>query len=37
MPEYKYYDYTNDRPLDLQSDGCDLSEWNRLYRDFEPI
>lgn len=34
MPEYKYYDYTNDRPLDLQSDGCDLSEWNRLCGDF---
>jgi len=31
MPEYKYYDYTNNRPLDLTSDGCDLAEWNQLY------
>lgn len=31
MPEYKYYDYTNNRPLDLSSDGCDLAEWNQLY------
>ncbi|MHC4405898.1 MAG: methyltransferase domain-containing protein, partial [Planctomycetota bacterium] len=31
MPETKYYDYTNNRPLNLESDGCDLAEWNRLY------
>jgi 2-polyprenyl-3-methyl-5-hydroxy-6-metoxy-1,4-benzoquinol methylase len=34
MPEYKYYDYINNRPLDLESDGCDLAEWNRLYGDY---
>ena len=30
MQEAKYYDYTNSRPLNLRSDGCDLAEWNRL-------
>ncbi len=31
MQETKYYDYTNNRPLSLESNGCDLAEWNRLY------
>lgn len=31
MQETKYYDYTNNRPLNLESDGCDLADWNRLY------
>jgi len=30
MQEMKYYDYTKNRPLDLESDGCELAEWNRL-------
>ena len=30
MQETKYYDYTANRPLNLESDGCDLAEWNRL-------
>jgi SAM-dependent methyltransferase len=34
MPEYKYYDYTNNRPLDLESDGCDLVQWDHLYGDY---
>lgn len=33
MTEYKYYDYENNRPLNLESDGCDLAEWNKFYRD----
>ncbi len=35
MPEYKYYDYTNDRPLDLQSDGCDLPQLDGHYGDYQ--
>lgn len=31
MQQTKYYDYTNDRPLDLESGGCELVEWSRLY------
>ncbi len=31
MQEPKYYDYTNDRPLDLEADGCPLAEWHLRY------
>lgn len=31
MQECKYYDYKNDRPINLDSDGCDLAEWNSTY------
>lgn len=31
MPDGKYYDYTTDRPLDLDEDGCDWVDWSRLY------
>ena len=31
MNEAKYYDHKNDRPLNLESDGCELAEWDRLY------
>ena len=27
MPETKYYDYENKRPLDLEEDGCELQQW----------
>lgn len=30
MQEAKYYDYKNNRALNLESDGCDLADWNRL-------
>ena len=33
MSKPKYYDYTNNLPINLESDGCDLDEWNRLYED----
>jgi 2-polyprenyl-3-methyl-5-hydroxy-6-metoxy-1,4-benzoquinol methylase len=31
MQEAKYYDYKNLRPIDLETDGCDLKDWDRLY------
>lgn len=34
MLEYKYFDYQNNRPLNLESDGCDLAEWNHLYGEY---
>lgn len=34
MLESKYYDYTNNRSLNLESDGCDLADWNQLYGDY---
>lgn len=33
MPETKYYDHQLDRPLDLEQDGCDLGDWERLHGD----
>jgi 2-polyprenyl-3-methyl-5-hydroxy-6-metoxy-1,4-benzoquinol methylase len=30
MSTSKYYDYTNNRSLNIESSGCDWSEWNRL-------
>lgn len=27
----KYYDYKNNRPLNLELDGCALTDWDRLY------
>jgi len=33
MPDTKYYDHANSRPLTLESDGCELHEWSRLYGD----
>lgn len=35
MQEKKYYDYRSDRPLNLESDGCDLAEWDRLCGEFQ--
>ena len=35
MPKSKYYDYTNKQPLNLETDGCDLKDWNRLYVDYQ--
>ncbi|MBN2284944.1 MAG: methyltransferase domain-containing protein [Tissierellales bacterium] len=32
--ESKYYDYVNNRPLNMESDGCDLADWDRLYGDY---
>jgi 2-polyprenyl-3-methyl-5-hydroxy-6-metoxy-1,4-benzoquinol methylase len=29
VAESKYYDYTNGRPIDLETDGCDLASWTR--------
>lgn len=29
----KYYDFTNNRPLNLNSDGCNLADWNQLHGD----
>lgn len=34
MTEHKYFDYINNRPLSLESDGCDLAEWGRSYRNY---
>ena len=34
MSESKYYDYINNRPINIESDSCDLAEWNRLYGDY---
>lgn len=34
MSKPKYYDYTNNRPINTESDGCDLTDWNRFYDDF---
>lgn len=31
MQEAKYYDHKALRVIDLESDGCDLAEWDRLY------
>jgi len=31
MQETKYYDYGNNRPFNLESDGCDLAQWNCLH------
>lgn len=33
MSEPKYFDYTNNLPINMESDGCDLAEWSRLYKD----
>jgi 2-polyprenyl-3-methyl-5-hydroxy-6-metoxy-1,4-benzoquinol methylase len=30
MQQKKYYDYKNDRPLNLESDGCALADWEQL-------
>ncbi|MFW6012077.1 MAG: class I SAM-dependent methyltransferase [bacterium] len=34
MHPAKYYDYKNNRPLDMLSDGCDLAEWPNRHEDF---
>lgn len=31
MHSEKYYDYQNDKSLDMDSDGCDLAQWDSLY------
>lgn len=31
MRTVKYYDQKNRRPINLESDGCELAEWDRLY------
>jgi ubiquinone/menaquinone biosynthesis C-methylase UbiE len=31
MKNTKYYDHKNNRPVDLERDGCALSEWEQLY------
>ncbi len=31
VQETKYYDHKNLRPIDLESDGCNLAEWDQLY------
>lgn len=31
MEEKKYYDHKNNRPLNLEMDGCDLADWDQLY------
>lgn len=33
MKEIKYFDHKNHRPLDLQTDGCNLSEWGKSGSD----
>jgi len=33
VSDSKYYDYPNCRPINIESDGCDLAEWDRLYGD----
>ena len=33
MLEPKYYDYTNNLPINMESDGCNLAEWNQLYEN----
>ena len=30
----KYYDYTNNRSLSIESNGCDLAGWNQLYGNY---
>jgi 2-polyprenyl-3-methyl-5-hydroxy-6-metoxy-1,4-benzoquinol methylase len=34
MTKSKYYDYIKNSPLNLESDGCDLAEWHRLYGEY---
>ncbi|MGD8484186.1 MAG: class I SAM-dependent methyltransferase [Thioalkalispiraceae bacterium] len=29
MSKHKYYDFTNNRPINLNSDGCALAEWRQ--------
>lgn len=29
MIEQKYYDYSNQKPIDLEMDGCSFDEWQR--------
>jgi 2-polyprenyl-3-methyl-5-hydroxy-6-metoxy-1,4-benzoquinol methylase len=31
MQNPKYYDHKNNRPLNLELDGCSLAEWDQLY------
>jgi 2-polyprenyl-3-methyl-5-hydroxy-6-metoxy-1,4-benzoquinol methylase len=31
LQEAKYYDHKTLRPIDPESDGCDLAQWDRLY------
>jgi 2-polyprenyl-3-methyl-5-hydroxy-6-metoxy-1,4-benzoquinol methylase len=33
MPETKYFDYKNNLPIDLELDGCDLTDWKRRYAE----
>ncbi len=35
MPDKKYYDHLNNRPINLESDGCDLAQWDRLYEQYQ--
>ena len=32
MKSQKYYDHHNDQPIDLDKDGCSLSNWREQYR-----
>jgi 2-polyprenyl-3-methyl-5-hydroxy-6-metoxy-1,4-benzoquinol methylase len=34
MSTSKYYDHRNNRSLDIESNGCDWGEWNRLYGNY---
>ena len=34
MPELKYYDHSKNRPLNLKTDGCNLSDWRLLYGEY---
>jgi len=33
MPSRKYYDYWRSCPVDLDRDGCDLADWDKLFEE----
>lgn len=33
MPSLKYYDYWRSCPVDLDRDGCDLADWDKLFEE----